>query len=135
MGSQIQVVPQQIDDNGDGSDNETNDVEDVEDLEDAKDEAKESSGIGVCSMVTSYAFAAFPDQRLLGDGKCSPYVLDDNFRWTIVHGAGVCPQRLENRNAGYHKIRAAAMISDGAGHTFCVYGTKDGLFYNQRDDK
>ena len=26
-----------------------------------------------------------------------------------------------------------AVISDGAGHTFCVYGTKDGLFYNRRD--
>jgi len=90
--------------------------------------------IELCGMTTSYAFAALPDQRLLADDKCRPYVLDDTFRWTIVHGTGVRPPPIQDRRAGHQKIRAAAVISDGEGHTYCVYGTKQGLFYNAQDE-
>ena len=65
--------------------------------------------IDICSMTTSYAFAALPDQRLLADDKCRPYVLDDNFRWTILHGTGVRPPKIENRSAGFCKVRAAGL--------------------------
>lgn len=82
------------------------------------------------SINALYAFAALPDQRLFADNKCSPYILDDTFRWTIISDTNCKPPRLSNKPAGFQKIVGAAILSDGADHTYCVYGTRAGLFYN-----
>jgi len=114
------------------------------DTNEQDDEKREE--MEVHSMTASYAFAALPDQRLMKqDSKCRPYVLDDNFQWTVLYGAGVYPTRLldhqNNPRSVGHNINASAIISDGDAHTFCVYATNDfnerednGLYYNQQDE-
>ena len=106
--SRIQsILPQIMDDTDDVQSDEDQKEDSLDKTTDVEDG---STNIDMSSMTTSYAFAAFPDQRLFADGKCSPYILDDNFRWTIVHGTGVCPSRIEHRVAGYTKVRAAGLF-------------------------
>eukprot|EP00485_Elphidium_margaritaceum_P000953 CAMPEP_0202693930 /NCGR_PEP_ID=MMETSP1385-20130828/7930_1 /ASSEMBLY_ACC=CAM_ASM_000861 /TAXON_ID=933848 /ORGANISM="Elphidium margaritaceum" /LENGTH=412 /DNA_ID=CAMNT_0049349693 /DNA_START=15 /DNA_END=1250 /DNA_ORIENTATION=+ len=81
-------------------------------------------------ITASYAFAALPDQRLFADGKCNPYVLDDTFKWQTLYGTTCKSPKLENKRTGFQPIVAAAVIGDGERNTFCVYGTRNGLYYN-----
>ena len=99
--SQLNEMAQQVEDDGK--------EEQDPDAEPDEDPVESELDIEVSSMTASYAFAALPDQRLISDGKCQPYVLDDNFRWTILHGTGITPPRLEHRVAAYVKIRGAGL--------------------------
>eukprot|EP01084_Bolivina_argentea_P154123 268698_1 len=106
-------------------------------LQTEQEEEKETLKDEVFSLNASYAFGALPDQRLLQDNKCIPYVMDETFRWTILYGTKIRPPKFrgrESRNT-FDKIVAAAIISDGCGVTYCIYGTRDGLFYNKDEGK
>ena len=85
------------------------------------------------SINASYAFGALPDQRLFKDNKCIPYVMDETFRWTILYGTKVKPPQL--RRVAFERIVGVAIISDGSEHCYCIYGTRDGLFYNNSKGK
>jgi len=85
------------------------------------------------SINASYAFGALPDQRLFADNKCSPYVMDETFRWTILYGTTVKPPKFRGKANCFEKITAAAIISDGENITYCIYGTRNGLFYNKNE--
>ena len=82
------------------------------------------------TMTASYSFAALPDQRLLADGKCSAYLMDQHFRWTVLHSTRVQPPKVPNRPAAFQRVLAAALMSDGKDTSVCVYATGKGLFYN-----
>ncbi len=84
----------------------------------------------IFNINASYAFGAIPDQRLFADDKCMPYIMDETFRWVILYNTIIKPPKLENKPAGFEKVVAAAIISDGNNYTYCIYGTRNGLYYN-----
>eukprot|EP01084_Bolivina_argentea_P064100 116932_1 len=48
----------------------------------------------------------------------------------VCHNTMIKPSKLQDKPAGFEKVVAAAIISDGNNYTYCMSGTRNGLYYN-----